>query len=300
LAATVPGKQVYGLTIDLRTQQPIPFVTLIETLARSDVVAFGEEHYHPAIQAFALQMLQALAQQRAPRLALALEFLERDQQSVVNEYIHSTMDMDTLQSRLGASAAFMRFYFPLLAYARQQRLPVIAMNVPRSIARQVARKGLQLTLQQLTDNERAYLPEPLAAVTLPYRTYFLDTVAAYHPVQGEEAERFVEASHLKDDTMAAALTMFLDQHRGFTVLAIAGRFHFDYGKAIPALLRQRNPHLRIAGITALAVDADRSIDLQRLAHEQIADYLWFTTPAPEAAVQSHDQYYTLYQEAQER
>jgi uncharacterized iron-regulated protein len=294
LPATVSGRHVQGMAVDLHTQRAIPFDTLVNTVAQADIVAISEEHYHPDIQAFALRMLQALEQRRRAQLALALEFLERDQQSAVDEYTHGAIDAETFKTRLGVSAAFMRHYFPLIDYARQQHLPVIAMNVPRHIARQVAKEGLQPTLQQLGDHERAYLPETLSAVPLSYRTYFLDAVASHHPVQGEQAERLVDASYLKDETMAAALAGFVEQHPGFSVLAIAGRFHFDYGKAIPALLQQRRPELRVIRITTMAVEADSAIDLQQLAREEIATYLWFAPPAPAQSGQRSMQLATLY------
>jgi uncharacterized iron-regulated protein len=294
LPATVSGKHVQSTIVDLHTQRIIPFETLADTVAQADIVAISEEHYHPDIQAFALRMLQALAQRRPAHLALALEFLERDQQSAVDEYGRGSIDAETLKTRLGASAAFMRYYFPLIDYARQQGLPVLAMNVPRRIARQVAREGLQPTLQQLGDQERAYLPETLSIASPLYRTYFLDAVATQHSIQGEQAERMVDAAHLKDETMAACLTRFFEQHADFTVLAIAGRFHFDYGKAIPALLQQRRPQLRTSRITTIAVDADSVIDLRQLAHEEIAAYLWFVPPAPAQSEQRSMQLTTLY------
>jgi len=34
-------------------------------------------------------------------------------------------------------------------------------------------------------------------------------------------------------------------------------------------------------ITAMAVEAASTIDLERLAREEIADYLWFVPPPPE-------------------
>jgi uncharacterized iron-regulated protein len=232
-----------GTLVDLQAQRSIAFDALVAAVSQGDIVAFGEEHDHPDIQAFALCLLQALACRRPQRLALAMEFLERHEQSAVDDYLAGSIDHHTFATRVSATPTFMRWYFPLIQYARQQGLPIVAMNVPRYIARQVARQGLQQTVRQFSPQERAYLPETLSTVMPAYRAYFLAAVVASHPVQGEQAERFVEASHLKDETMAASLVQFLDRHHGFTVLAIAGRFHFDYGLAIPALLRQRRPHV---------------------------------------------------------
>jgi uncharacterized iron-regulated protein len=122
-------------------------------------------------------------------------------------------------------------------------------------------------------------------VSPSYRAYFLNAVAASHEVTGEQAKRFVASAYLKDETMADSLARFLDTHQDYTVLTIAGRFHFDYGKAIPALLCQRRPQVVMRRITTMAVEADSTIDVERLAREEIADYLWFVPPPPE----EHDQ-----------
>jgi uncharacterized iron-regulated protein len=281
LPPSVSGKHVQHTLLDVQARRVIAFDSLVDAVAAADVVAIGEEHHHPDIQAFALHLLQAVAQRRPQQLALAMEFLERDQQATVDAYLAGTIDQLTLQNRLGVSAAFMRDYFPLLQYARQQALPVIAMNIPRRIARQVAREGLEKTLQQLSSRDRAHLPVALSAIAPSYRGYFLQAVAAHHQVHGEQAEYFVQASHLKDDTMAESLARFLAARPGYTIVALAGRFHFDYGKAIPALLQQRRQHTVMPRITAMAVAEDRVIDLQQYARDDLAHYLRFSPPAPE-------------------
>jgi uncharacterized iron-regulated protein len=81
--------------------------------------------------------------------------------------------------------------------------------------------------------------------------------------------------------MAESLATFLECAPDTTVLAIAGRFHFDYGLAIPALLRQRRPHVTVQRVTATAVAADEIIDLRDLAKDALADYVWFAPPRPE-------------------
>lgn len=264
----------------MRTLRSLDIETLVHTIAQVNVIAVGEEHYHPDIQAFELRLLRALVQQRPQHLALAMEFLERDNQQVVDDYLAETIDQETFHKRLKASPSFQHYYSPLVHFARQAGLPIIAMNAPRRIAHQVAKEGLQKTLQSLDAAERAYLPASLPAVSARYRTYFLDAVAAYHPVQGEQAEHFTEASLLKDVTMAAALATFLERHPDFTVLAIAGRFHVDYGIALPSLLYQRRQQVILRRISTISVGADSSIDLQHLRQEDIADYVRFFPPAP--------------------
>ena len=277
---TLVASQLRGSTVDLHTQRPITFEMLVSMVSAVQVVAVGEEHYQEPIQTFALRLLQALAQRRPQRLALAMEFLEHDMQPVVDEYLQGAIDRTAFQKRISASANFMRFYFPLVQAAKDHGLPVLAINVPRRLARQIAQQGLQTTLQRLSPDDLAYLPPSLSTITPEYRTYFLDAVAAHHPVTGEQAERFVEASHVKDDTMAATIARFLDDHSGFTVFVLAGRFHIDYGRALPRLLQQRRHLTTIQRITTMSLDDGDTVDVPHLSQENIADYVWFAPQTP--------------------
>jgi uncharacterized iron-regulated protein len=264
----------------MRTLRLIDFDTLVHNLATAHLIALGEEHYHPEIQAFELRLLKALAQQRPHQLALAMEFLERDAQETVDAYLAHTIDQETLHTRLNASAAFQRLYAPLIHYAQQARLPTIALNLPRRISRQVTQEGLQSVLHGLNSADRALIPPDLPAVPERYRTYFLDRVQEHHPVEGEQAIRFTDASFLKDVIMARTLARFFEQHPHHTVLAIAGRFHMDYGIAIPSLLQQQQPQVKIRRITTMTVSHRSAIDLRQLQAENIADYIRFFAPAP--------------------
>lgn len=277
---SLSSQRLQGTLVDLRMRQGITLETLVTAVAHAHVVAVGEEHYHPDIQAFELYLLKALAHRRPQQVALGMEFLERDAQATVDAYLLGTIDHETLQTRLKASSSFMRLYFPLVQYAQQAGIPIIAMNTPRHIARQVAKQGLQPVLAALSVEDRAYVPASFGPVAERYRTYFLNAVAEFHPVTGEQAERFVEASHLKDVTMAVALADFLEKHPTFTILAIAGRFHFDYGIAIPALLQQYRQPIVIRRLTAMAMTADTSIDIHAMATQSLADYLYVFPPAP--------------------
>lgn len=281
VVSTARGSQLWGTLVELASQRVLPFDAFVETVARAQVVALGEEHDHAEIQAFELRLLQALAQHRPQRLALAMEFLERDMQPAVDAYLTGASDATTLQQHIKASAAFMQYYFPLVQYARQARIPVLAMNIPRPLARRVAKEGLQAVVQSVAQTERGYFPTTFSAITPQYRSYFLRAVAASHPLQAEQVDRFVEAAHVKDDVMAESLAVFLEGAPDWTVLAIAGRFHFDHGLAIPALLRQRRPQVTLQYLTTRAVAADEHMNLLELARDGVADYVWFAPPRPE-------------------
>jgi uncharacterized iron-regulated protein len=279
--STARGSQLQGTIVELSTQRTLSFEAFVQAVAQAQIVAIGEEHYHPDIQAFELRLLQALAQHRPQHVVLAMEFLERDMQPAVDAYLSGNSDAATLHAQIKATPAFIQYYFPLVQYVRQAGIPLLAMNVPRSLARRVTKEGLQTVAESLLPPERTYLAATFLPITPQYRTYFLQAVAAAHPLPEEQHERFVEAAHLKDDTMAESLAAFLERAPDVTVLAIAGRFHFDYGLAIPALLQQRRPHVTLQRVTTMAVAADDMVDLRELMRENLADYVWFAPPRPE-------------------
>src|SRR5262249_29551160 len=196
-------------------------------------------------------------------------FLERDMQSAIDAYLAGNSDAATFQMQIKATPAFIQYYFPLIQYARQAGVPLFALNVPRSLARRVAKEGLQAVAESVFSPERAYLAATFLPITPQYRSYFLQAVPAAHPLPEEQRDRFVEAAHLKDDTMAESLATLLERGADVTVLAIAGRFHFDYGLAIPALLRQRRPRVTMQRVTTMSVAADDSVDLRELARENL-------------------------------
>jgi len=281
--STARGAQLQGTVVQLSTRRVLAFDTFVEAVAQAQVVAVGEEHYHPDIQAFELRLLQALAQRRPQRLALAMEFLERDMQPAVDAYLAGASAAAAFQERIRATPEFIQYYFPLVQYTQQAHIPILALNTPRSLARRVSKEGLQAVVQSISNAERAHLPATFAAMTQQYRAYFLKAVATSHPIQKEQIERFAEAAHVKDDTMAESLAAFLERASDYTVLAIAGRFHFDYGLAIPALLQQRRPHVTIQRVTTMALAADETLPLLELAKEHLADYVWFAPLRPETS-----------------
>lgn len=278
---TVRGAQLHGTLVDLTTQRVVPWETFIATLPPYQVVAFGEEHYHPDIQAFALRLLQALVQATPQPIILAMEFLERDMQPAVDAYLAGQSDATAFQAAMKATPDFVQYYMPLLHYARQTGLSVRAMNAPRTLARRVTKEGLAEVLASLTLAEQASVATLLTPASPAYRAYFTRAAAASHPLPAEQLARFIDAAFLKDETMAESLATALAQTPQATVLAIAGRFHSDYGLAIPASLRQRLPAVRLVRVTTIAVGAQETVDVRQLATEGLAEYVWFAPPAPE-------------------
>jgi uncharacterized iron-regulated protein len=181
------GAQLQGTVVKLSTQRTLSFEAFVKVVGQAQVVAVGEEHDHADIQAFELRLLQALVQHRPRRVALAMEFLERDMQSAIDAYLAGNSDAATFQMQIKAPPDFIQYYFPLVQYARQAGVPVLALNVPRYLARRVTREGLQAVVKSLRPPERAYLAAAFSPITPQYRTYFLRQLPLPIPSQRSNA-----------------------------------------------------------------------------------------------------------------
>src|SRR5215471_5592755 len=82
ILSTVRGSQLQGTIVEISTQRTLSFEAFVQAIAQAQVVAVGEEHYHPNIQAFELRLLQALVQHRPHCVALAMEFLRSEERRV--------------------------------------------------------------------------------------------------------------------------------------------------------------------------------------------------------------------------
>ncbi|MDX1933853.1 MAG: ChaN family lipoprotein [Capsulimonadales bacterium] len=216
---------------------------LPKRLAASDVVFAGEQHDDPETHRGELALLATLHKSLGDRLTLAMEMFERDHQAPLTDYVSGRIDEAAFTKAVRLWKNYPSDYRPMIEFARENRIPVIASNAPQSIVRRVSREGLS-ALAALSAEERTQIA---AYVNAPegdeYARRFAAVMGAGHGDGGgmEPAmvRRFLEAQCLRDDTMAESIVRELD--RGRTVLHINGSFHSDAGLGTAARVAWRRP-----------------------------------------------------------
>jgi uncharacterized iron-regulated protein len=260
------------------------FEAMLADLARADVVFVGEQHDDPATHRLELAILEGLARRRGD-ITLALEMFERDVQEALTGYAGgSVMEEDFLKT----SRPWPRYasdYRPLVEFAKLSGWPIVASNVPRRLASQVAKTG---SAAPLPDIERALYAADQRCPGDDYFDRFAETMTA-HPTPGAEKMaaderramtwRFYLAQCLKDETMAESVARALSDAKRL-VVHVNGAFHSDFGDGTAERVRRRVPNARVAVISILPVanlDALKPTKQDR----KRADYLVYTLkPAP--------------------
>ena len=173
-------------------------------------------------------------------------------------------------------------YRPLVEFAREHQLPVVAANAPADIVRCVGREGMDY-LQRLPDAQRAALPAQAFLDTPDYRDKFVDAIAGSHGAeQTELAGRLLstyQAQLLRDNTMAERILTALNEHPGHQVLHTTGTFHSEQRLGTVAVLEQRAPELSIAVLSPVEWSPPEQA-MPVAANRHKGDYLYFILPLP--------------------
>lgn len=235
-----PGQWLSPPLVPGSTVQPIPQAELLKGLTDKPVVLLGEIHDRADDHRWQLDMLKALHNQQ-PDMAIGLEMFPRRVQATLDRWVAGSLDeaaflKEADWDRVWAFDA--QHYLPLFRFAREHKLPMLALNVDRSLVRRVSSTGWAAIPQ----SEREGVGDP-APATSEYREE-LQATFSQHPefkAGKPEAEtqflRFVEAQLLWDRAMAEAIAGYRRAHPSTRVVGILGAGHVRNGQGVPHQLR---------------------------------------------------------------
>ena len=211
---------------------------IIPSLSDKRVVFISESHNrleHHLTQLEIIRRLHAIH----PRLAIGMEVFQQPFQGVLDDYIAGSLsEQDMLRDteyykRWGFDY---RLYAPILRFAREHQLPVVALNLPAEFTRKVARSGIDA----LAAEERVQLPSGIDRSDNAYEER-LRQVFNQHPDSGRSFDNFLEVQLLWDEGMAQQAADYLAAHPDYNMVILAGSGHLARGSGIPRRLLRRQP-----------------------------------------------------------
>ena len=228
------------------------------------IVYLGETHDNPASHRLHVQVLEALAKRHPGRQALGMEMFSRHQQPVLDRWVAGLMDEKAFlrESRWSENWRMdFDYYRDLLIFAREQRIPIIALNAEKELVAALRNK----TPDQLSAGERARLPE--LDLTDPYHRAMAEAILGDRHHSGVALDGFIRIQTLWDETMAESAARYLTSPAGSDkhLLVIAGGNHVQSGFGIPRRVFRRLPasYVMIGGreINIPADKLDRLMDV---------------------------------------
>lgn len=224
--------------------KPMPAGALLERMAAQQVVLLGEAHDSPEDHRWQLQALAQLYS-RQPKLAIGFEMFPRRVQPVLDRWVAGQLSEQEFlkQSEWDKIWTYdARDYLPIFHFARMNRIPMLALNVERSLPDAVGKQGWDA----VPESQKEGVTRP--AKPSPEYLEDLHAVFEHHPARarGEAVfPFFVEAQTVWDGAMAQAIAAYLKASSptlaptlGQTlVVGIMGAGHVRHGRGVAHQLR---------------------------------------------------------------
>ncbi|MGA7749204.1 MAG: ChaN family lipoprotein, partial [Gallionella sp.] len=204
-------------------------------LAEKRLLFIGEVHDRLEHHRNQLRVIKSLYA-HSPDLAIGVEYFQKPFQNYLDEYIAGRI---TEQEMLVRTEYFKRWQLdyrllqPIFQFARENHIPVLALNVSDEIHNKVFMGGMK----SLTPQELAQTPDDMQPASESYLKR-LKSIFNSHPT-GDDFGTFVEGVLLWDESMADTAARYLKAHPKSRMVVLAGMVHVMYGDGIPERVNRR-------------------------------------------------------------
>lgn len=220
----------------VKTDETISLAQVIEQTDDARVVLVGETHTRYDHHLVQLEILKYLYQ-KSPDLALGVEWFQQPFQNHLDDYIAGKI---TEKEMLHLTEYFTRWkydyrlYQPILQYAREKNIPLIALNAPRELIRALA----ETEIDDLPPELKTQLPESYDWSDKDYEKRLHD-IFDLHPEYSGKFENFMRSQLTWDESMAERAAQYLQQNPDARMLIFAGSGHIMFGSGIPNRIKRR-------------------------------------------------------------
>ena len=205
----------------------------IEELSERRIVLLGESHDNAAHHRWQLATIAALHAKGGP-LALGFEMFPRSAQPVLDEWVEGRLGEKEFLEKVQWERVW-RFdsslYMPIFHFARQHRLPMVALNVDHELIRKVRKEGWNNVPASVRQGVTDPAPPPPGYIKV------LTDIFEQHSSSHNETEekktaigRFIDAQLTWDRAMAEAALKGAEKGR---LIAIIGAGHLANKFGVP-------------------------------------------------------------------
>ena len=243
------------------TESIINIDKLAEETMKYDVIFFGEFHDHKILHELEISFLNK-AYSIDTNIAVSLEMFERDVQPILDSYLEGEISDSVFVDKSRAWPNYETDYKPIVKFAKNNKINVIAANVPRKYAAAIHKNG-QEAIQFLPKSEQEFIAENLQVIDGLYKEKFfatMQTMSHGSPMMQKKMngklDKLYAAQCLKDDTMAESIAKYIKTNPTKKVIHYNGDFHSAYFLGTVEKLKMLDQTLSIAVISPLYAEKE--------------------------------------------
>ncbi|HEY5975711.1 MAG TPA: ChaN family lipoprotein [Geobacteraceae bacterium] len=197
------------------------FSRMVADVRRARVIFVGEFHDQRSHHQLQLDIIKTLHADGS-RLAIGLEMFGLESQAALDRWVRGTMSLQEFVTTYQRNWTIpWAEYDTILLYARNNRIPLVALDAPNDIVRQITHLGFS----SLSADQLARLPVGVdASMDDAYRQFMADAFAG-HGLPEMLFANFCAAQALRNNTMNAQIGRVLTADPGLTMVVITGVGH---------------------------------------------------------------------------
>ena len=273
---------VWDAITDTRTGELLSPAQLADRLADTRLVLIGETHTEINFHRAQLRVIQELHKQ-GRKVLVGLEMFPYTKQPYLDAWIqgHYTEEgflelgewYDTWGTQWG-------YYRDIFFYARDNQLPMFALNTPREVVAAVRKEGIE----NLTEEQKEHMPPNVDTENQEhyrlFKAFFEEEDDEFHAMMSEEQwQGMFDAQCTWDATFAHNALKVLKDHPdpNAVLVVLVGTGHVAYDLGIQRQLAQWEavPTATVVPMSIQEWDEDEPI---REVQASYADYIWGMPP----------------------
>ena len=256
--------------VDGATGESVALDIFLAALRTKKVVYVGERHDRPDDHGVQYAILRRLDLDGAT-FAIGMEMFQVPFQEPLARWSEGLIDETVLRRETEYDERWgfdFSMYRPILEYARNRGIEVVALNAPREIVFAVAKGGID----SLDPEQSAQLPE-LDLDNEAHRELFDSEFDVGEHAAADAIDQYYQAQVVWDETMGSRVAETLARADGPSkMIVFAGRVHVTRGLGIPdrAAKRGASPYAVVLPVT----DEELKAELELPPEERSADFYW--------------------------
>lgn len=217
-------------------------------------IFIGEVHTDYSHHANQLSVIENIYK-RKKNIAIAMEMVQVKYMSVLNDFVMGRISEKEMLEKIHYYENWSydySLYAPIFQYARDNNIDIIPLNIPRSVTSKVYNGSID----NLTSEEKNYLPKKMNVINHEYEKSLYE-IFSIHKGTLKEFSNFYLSQNIWDEVMAKNMADYRMANPDTTIIALCGNGHAGKNSGIPYRYK------RITGEESFVIMQSENIDKEK-------------------------------------